>query len=553
MLRDEQDRMRLSLGQYEGAVLSRLKSWHSASLAGRLWDKDFTIWSKDEVPEIKDRLGWLDLPHDMRGKLREMTELAREIKDEGMMHVVLLGMGGSSLAPEVFQQTLRNAGDYPALTVCDSTHPSKIRAVESSIDLQRTVFLVSSKSGTTLETISLFRYFYDRVSEITDRPGRQFIAITDPGSPLEEIAGARGFRRTFRASPDVGGRYSALTAFGLVPASLIGADVDGLLDSALEVAGASSPSVKERDNPGLLLGATLGELQQAGRDKLTLVTSPSLEAFPQWLEQLVAESTGKDGRGIVPIANENLGGLRIYQDDRFFVYIALADDPGKETEERLKTLEEAGHPVARIVLRGRTDLGGEMFRWEMATASAGAIMGIHPFNQPDVQLAKDLARRAIEGDVDTSKAQGQTVPAAESARLSRELESLLASTARGDYFAIQAYLNDDVEVDRMLSRLRTGVMHRVRTATTLGYGPRFLHSTGQLHKGGPNTGVFLQLVDSPAEDIPIPETETSFGRLVAAQSMGDYQALLQRDRRALRIDLGGDATRGLAALASAVG
>ena len=541
----------LELGSYLPAVRERLERWDAEDFARRLWAKDPTLWSEEPQPELTDRLGWLTLHETMQAKLPKLRALADQARQEGFRHAVLLGMGGSSLAPEVYQRTFGNAPGYPELLVLDSTHPDAVRAVADRIDPAQTIFVVSSKSGGTLETMSGFRYFWSLVVDTTETPGSHFVAVTDPGSSLEALATERGFRAVFHAPSDVGGRYSALTDFGLVPAALIGLDPAMLLERTAGFAESVGPFVSALQNSALQLGAALGELALAGRDKVTYVVSPALEAFPDWVEQLVAESTGKDGIGIVPVAGEALEDPGSYGADRFFVYLTLNGDADGGQAASVQALEDAGHPVARITLRDRYDLAPEMFRAEMATAAAGAVLGIHPFNQPDVQLAKTLAQSAMEGSGDQSEPPAE-VGTGDPVALSKSVASWLSTIGPGDYLAVQAYLPMDAAVGPVLESIRKAVQHRFRIATTVGYGPRFLHSTGQLHKGGPPSGLFLQIVDQPDLDLDVPETDYSFGRLLAAQSVGDYQALRQRNRRVLRVNLGENRTLGLAALQAAV-
>jgi transaldolase/glucose-6-phosphate isomerase len=548
------DRQTLALGDMASAVGARLESWRHAGFAHRLWARDPTLWSPTPVPELANRLGWLTLHEAAERDLDRVRAFALDVTAEGIEHVVVLGMGGSSLAPDVFQATFGSAPGFPTLSVLDSTHPDAVRSLERRIRLDRTLFLISSKSGTTLESLSLFRYFWARVGATASEPGARFVAITDPGTPLETLARERRFRQVFEAPPDVGGRYSALSVFGTVPAALIGVDVHQLLERASRMAEAASAAVPEPQNPALVLGAALGELAGAGRDKVTFLTSPRLAAFPAWLEQLLAESTGKNGHGIVPIAEEPIGDPGVYGSDRFFVSLALDGDsaPAAGPAVRLpaRTLEDAGFPVGQIRLADPYDLGREMFRWEMAVAAAGAVIGILPFDQPDVQLAKDLARQAMAAP--QSGARGgpanDDLGAEDVARVARALADLLGSARAGDYFSVQAYLAPGTAVTRAIDTLRASVRDRLRLATTAGYGPRFLHSTGQLHKGGANNGIFLQLVDEPREDLAVPETDYTFGRLIRAQAMGDYQALVQRGRRVLRVNLGGDVEAGLVRL-----
>ena len=560
LLAGQAAREKLSLGSYQSKVQQRLQAWQKDRFACRLWQKDPTLWSPQPVPELVDRLRWLNLPEQMHGQLDDLAGFAQQARADGIRHVVLLGMGGSSLAPEVFQQSFGNAPSHPALLVLDSTHPSAVRAVEKGVDLLLTLFLVSSKSGTTGETLSFFRYFWERVSRLTGTPGRHFVAITDPGTPLEKLARERQFRRTFSAPAEVGGRYSALSVFGLVPAALIGVDVHQLLDRAWQMAEACAFCVPESDNPGLTLGSALGELALAGRDKVTFLASASLASLPAWVEQLIAESTGKEGKGILPVADEPARPAEGYDTDRLFVHLSRdgpKDGPrdgeeDSELETQVAALEAAGHPVIRLSLSEMVDLGQEFFRWEVAIAAAGAVLGIHPFNQPDVQLAKELARQAMgqaKGKTKGSRNGAKPISAARRKQLAQAVESWLAGAGPGDYIALQAYLAPAAEVTTALQEIRRALGSRLKAPTTLGYGPRFLHSTGQLHKGGPNTGLFLQLVDNPQEDLAVPETEYTFGALIQAQALGDFLALKQRDRRVLRINLGSDVAGGLKRLA----
>jgi transaldolase/glucose-6-phosphate isomerase len=540
----------LNLGRYLSRVEERRRAWQGEKFACRLWQKDPTLWSPKPVPEISDRLGWLTLPETMHEQVEDLKAFAEEVKAEGVRHVVLLGMGGSSLAPEVFQRTFNGQPDYPKLIVLDSTHPAAVRAVEAHLDLRRTLFLVSSKSGTTTETLSFFRYFWNKARQLTDHPGKQFIAITDPGTPLERLAGERGFRRVFHAPSDVGGRYSALTVFGLVPAALIGVDVDSILDRAWRMVEASAFCVSESDNPCVVLGAALGELALAGRDKVTFIASSSIKALPVWIEQLIAESTGKDGKGIVPVVDEPLGSSEVYGAERFFVYMEMSGDDSGDLEKRISALEAHDHPVARVRLFEKADLGQEFFRWEVAVAAAGAVLGIHPFNQPDVEVAKDLARKAMVAAERKAKAvqSPDLVSAAKRDELKGAIEGWLAQAKSGDYIALQAFLQPRSETTDALEQIRVVLRERKKLVTNFGYGPRFLHSTGQLHKGGANTGLFLQLVDEIEDDLEVPETNFTFGQLIRAQALGDYQALKQQGRRALRVSLGRNVAEGLEAI-----
>jgi transaldolase/glucose-6-phosphate isomerase len=491
----------------------------------------------------------------MAPRLAGLRAFAEEIEAEGFTHAVLLGMGGSSLAPEVFQRTFGPAPGRPELIVLDSTHPAAVAAVERRIDLERTIFVVSSKSGTTIEPLSFFRYFWARGGRTGGPRGRRFVAVTDAGTPLATLAAERGFRHVFEADPDVGGRYSALTEFGLVPAALIGLDTSRLLANAADEARANGPEIPEGKAPGLLLGAALGEIASA-RDKLTILTSPSLRSFPDWLEQLIAESTGKDGKGIIPVAGEPAPLSGRYGPDRIFITIVSDADPGLEVEERAASLEKAGHPVIRIRLADAYALGREIFRWEIGVAAAGSVLGIHPFNQPDVELAKKLAREAMARSASggaRKAAHEEAVPADDPAALHPAFDEWIGRARPGDYIALQAYLAPDDQTTEALQDLRLTLLEKTGLATTLGYGPRFLHSTGQLHKGGPDEVLVLQLVDEPGRDLAVPETDFTFGALIKAQALGDYQALRQRGRRVLRVNLKGDRDGGVSHLKKLAG
>ena len=546
------ERADLRLGQYEGAVEARLAKWQEEAFGRRLWEKEHQLWSEQPVPELADRLGWLELPDKMMAEAGRLARFGREAGQEGIRDAVVLGMGGSSLAPEVFARTFSPAFGSPAVTVLDSTHPDAVRALAARLDPEKSVFLVSSKSGTTTETLSFFYTFWDLLANVPNR-GRHFVAITDPGTPLEKLARERGFRDIFSAPPDVGGRYSALTPFGLVPAALLGVDVSRLLSRAREMAGLCGPAREAAVNPGLRLGAAMGELALAGRDKLTFVTSHSIASLPDWVEQLVAESTGKialkdgkpDGthRGIVPVVGEPLGTPEAYGNDRFFAALLLQGDDISGIEERLLALKEAGHPVARIHLSDRYDLGAEMFRWEVATAAAGAVLGLNPFDQPDVQLAKELSNKAMKEGLQASSA-GE-VGTEDSAALTAALAGWVRKAQPGDYLGLHAYLAPTPRTTEVLHAVQALLHEKTRLAVTVGYGPRFLHSTGQLHKGGPDRCRFLQFVDEPAEDLSVPETHYTFGTLVRAQADGDRQALEQRGRTVLRVQLGKEEDQGL--------
>src|SRR2546426_583459 len=483
----------------------------------------------------------------MEERVPELEDLRAQLVAEGVTDAVLMGMGGSSLAPEVFRQTFGAPKGALDVHVLDTTDPAAIAAVERSINVKRTAFIVASKSGTTLETLSHYRYFFDRAG----RNGRQFIAITDPGTSLADEAAKQGFRRVFLNPPDIGGRYSALSYFGLVPAALGGVDLAALLDRAATMTQACSPSVPVGENPGAWLGAVFAESAKAGRDKITIFAPAPLDSFGLWAEQLIAESTGKEGKGLVPVADEALGPPEVYGNDRLFIRLAL---PGGNdgAAARLEALSKAGHPVVTLKLSDPISLGAEFFRSEYAIAVAGAVLGINVFDQPNVQEAKDLTRKVLTEGNPPTVGEGIRWAGQHGATLDAAVQSLLAQVHQGDYVALLAYIAPDAEHDRALNAIRLAIRDKYRVASTVGYGPRYLHSTGQLHKGGPNTGVFLPMVGDDAKDLEIPGERFSFGVLKQAQALGDFQALRNHGRRVLRVQLR-DVTQGLHKIGQVVG
>ena len=496
----------------------------------RIWDGDYTVW-KPDPEEISDRLGWLTCVEAMRSQVPALQRFSQEVKDAGFRHVVLLGMGGSSLGPEVIRQTFGAAPGYPELIVLDSTLPARVGEVTQAIDPARTLFLVSSKSGSTVEPNTLYAHFRAFVEKEAgkERAGEKFAAVTDPRTALERLAAETGFRRAFLNPPEVGGRYSVLSYFGLVPAALMGVDLSLLLDRADGTRHACGPEIAPPDNPGAWLGLVMASAQRQGRDKLTLAVSPTIGSFGLWVEQMLAESLGKEGTGIIPVAGEPAMSPDAYGDDRLFFYLRLAEDDNTVWDQACRELTAVGQPVVQLDLADRYDLGAEFFRWEFATAVAGAVMGVHPFDQPDVQSAKDRTDRVLDA-YQTSSA----LPAVENVG---SFKGLLGEAAPGDYLAVLVYGLPTPELDRALTDLRRQVMERCRIATTVGYGPRYLHSTGQLHKGGPGSGLFLQLVFEHQDDIDIPGHPFSFGTLNDAQSLGDFQALREMGRRCARLVL----------------
>ena len=525
------------------AVELALDALDKENIVARIQQHDYRVW-KDDPAEIADRLGWLSLTDTMRGQLDELETFAAGVSAAGYRHLVLLGMGGSVLGAEVLRHAFGSAAGFPELLALDSTLPAWVQAVSDTIDPAKTIFLVSSKSGSTLEPNALYAHFRRQVAEARGAAaaGENFVAITDPGTVLEKLAGEQGFRPAFLNPPDVGGRYSVLSYFGLVPASLIGLDLNRLLSRAAVMREQCAATVA-RDNPGAWLGAVMSSLARQGRDKLTLVASPALAGFGLWVEQLLAESLGKEGSGIVPVAGEPALTPDRYGADRLFVYLRLQEDDNAAPDAWWESVAAAGHPAVRLDLPDRYDLGAEFYRWEFATAVAGSRLGLHPFDQPDVQGAKDMTDRVLEQYQTTSALPAGA--ATTNANNGAALADLLRQAKPGDYLAIMAYLPDTPDVAAALDSLRRRVAGQYGIATTAGFGPRYLHSTGQLHKGGPNSGLFLQLTADHPKDISIPGYPFSFGVLADAQAAGDLQALQNLGRRTARIHLGTEPAAGL--------
>ncbi len=523
----------VSLGKMLQDVETTVADLQKRDVVGRIWRKDHTVWKSDPT-EITNRLGWLTVTDLMCEKVPALEAFAQEVREDGYRYVVLLGMGGSSLGPEVLRQAFGNSAGYPELIVLDSTVPEAVHAVTASIDPTKTLFLVSSKSGGTIETLSLYQHFRALVKGVVRNAevGRNFVAITDPGTSLERLAQEHGFRRLFLTPPDIGGRYSVLSYFGLVPAVLTGIDIAELLNRADCMREGCTSCVPLNENPGAWLGAAMGSLALRGLDKLTLVSSPSIGSFGLWVEQLIAESTGKDGKGIIPVVGEPLIDPSYCGADRLFVYLRLEGDDNVDTDATIESMEASGQPVVRLDLRDLYDLGAEFFRWELATAVAGAILGIHPFDQPNVQHAKDLTARMLQEYQTSGRLPEMTTK--------DSLQDLLSEARRGDYLAIMTYLPQTAGVDRALADLREKVMQRYHIATTLGYGPRFLHSTGQLHKGGPATGLFLQVTGNHETDLRIPGEPYTFGMLAEAQALGDLRTLQDLGRPTAKIHVARD-------------
>ncbi len=546
----------------------------------RLWQHDAALWTKDDEGNW---LGWLGITDEQLAGAGPLKAFANETKSAGFSDILLLGMGGSSLCPEVLALTYPQTAGFPRLHILDSTDPAQIRSVEKKIDLAKTLFIVSSKSGSTLEPNIYKQYFFERVQQTIGaaKAGSHFIAITDPGSKMQQVADHDRFRHIFYGLPSIGGRYSALSNFGMGPAAAMGLDVDKFLRRTKEMVEACKPSAAVEQNPGVMLGLIVGTAATLGRDKITLITSPGIADLGAWLEQLIAESTGKVGKGVIPVDREELGSPEVYGDsnnsDRIFAYLRLEGAADAAQDAKVAALEKAGHAVVRIAVADTYSLGQEFFRWEIATAVAGSILGINAFNQPDVEASKIVTKQLTaayesagslpaekpiveeEGfklftdDANaTALAKAASAGSASDGELKNYLRAHLGRLGAGDYFALLGYVEMNAEHEALLQSLRMTVRDRKRVATCLGFGPRFLHSTGQAYKGGPNSGVFLQITCDDAHDLPVPGQKYTFGVVKAAQARGDFQVLAERKRRALRVHIGSDVQAGLAKLAELV-
>jgi transaldolase/glucose-6-phosphate isomerase len=548
-------------------VEDALDALEARQFGRRMFARDTALWTAetDVAEKISKRLGWLDCVSTYGGEVEDLARFAVEVKDDGIRHVVHLGMGGSSLCPEVCHEIFGSAAGFPALTVLDNTDPTAVEAVEDAIDLRRSLFIVASKSGTTTETLSFYKHFWRRAEEqgVPD-VGRHFIAITDPGTPLAGEARSKGFRRVFENDPNIGGRYSALSLFGLVPMALMGMDVGEVLRRARRMEVSCGPMVPARANPGVHLGAILGMHARRGRDKVTFALPEALAPFGMWAEQLLAESTGKEGKGLLPVAGEPIGPPEAYGEDRLFVAMSLIGRRDDDLERRLTELEEAGQPVVRLELADTLDLGGEFLRWEIATATAGAVLHLNPFDEPNVAESKGNTRDLLQ-QWERDHAFPEAHPVAEADGLAvfgdhdrvgqgsspaALIRSLLDNASPGDYVALLAYIRSTPERQRKLQELRVAVRDGKKVATTLGYGPRYLHSTGQLHKGGPDTGIFLIFTADTDENADIPGETYDFATLQRAQALGDFRSLVDHGRRVLRVHLGANVEGALAALSA---
>lgn len=514
------------------AVSSSKTLLEESRIVDRLWARDYRLWSP-EPTEITNRLGWLTVLGEMRAQVPSLITFAKSIRDRGITNVVLLGMGGSSLGPEVLSASFGSFSGCPRLWVLDSTVPGWVLKVTKSIEPGKTLFIVASKSGGTIEVMSLLAHFWEHTQRVRgSRAGEHFVAITDPSTSLEKLAAERQFWRIFTNQPDIGGRYSVLSYFGLVPAALLGIDIDRLLDRAETMAERCRLHDPIDDNPGAELGAMMGALARAGRDKVTIFSSPAITSFGLWAEQLLAESTGKDGKGLIPVAEEPLASASAYGQDRQFIYLRLEKDRNRSIDRLVDRLVRFNHPVLTLNLRDRYDLGAEFFRWEWATAVAGHLLGIHPFDQPNVQESKDNTSRMLGTVSATGRLPKTTMatPAQAGSKLKRFCRP-------GTYVAILIYGTPSSKLERAVRSLRAALIKRFHVATTAGYGPRYLHSTGQLHKGGRGSGVYLQLVEEMKQDLTIPGKPFTFGTLAQAQAVGDVQALRAHQRDVIAVSL----------------
>jgi transaldolase / glucose-6-phosphate isomerase len=552
------DRQAHDLGEYDKNVHDWLDNLRRDDFPERLWRKDPTLWKSDpgQQAEIRKSLGWLHVPQKMETNLSPILDFVAEVKGAGLKHVVLIGMGGSSMAALVFQRTFTTASEGLPLHILDTTEPSSVARIDCQASAGETLFVVSSKSGTTLEVRALNDYFYDRVKAVKgDRAGENFVAITDPGTPLADLAHDRDYRRVFLNYPDIGGRFSALSCYGIVPAALMGVNVEEVLIRAMRMRHGCDVSVPIEENPGIVLGAILAEISRHGADKVTFVLPPSIATMGLWLEQLIAESTGKEETGIVPIAGEELGEPHDYDVDRIFVYFRMKDEIDGDNDQKIAALQQAGFPVITIHMNDGLDIGQEFFRWEIAVATAGSILGINPFDQPNVSEAKEATERIIDSVRNLGR-----LPAAEPAIIEHPLEfygATVGDTAKDalmtffdqsdpwDYVALMAFLPEQPTVERLLDGIRLEIRNRLHLATMVGYGPRYLHSTGQLHKGGRDIGIFLQISADSELQVSIPGESFDFATLISAQAQADFEVLRKASKRILRVNIGPDVIAGL--------
>ena len=553
-------------------VKTTIADWQSRGNMQRLWKRDATLWTGSDEDKW---LGWLDIVDEQVAQQDQLQKIAKEIQQREFQHILLLGMGGSSLCPEVLRMTFGRIAHFPTLHVLDSTDPGQVKAFEHQIDIPKTLFIVSSKSGSTLEPNIFKQYFYERTKQAVGvaKVSSHFIAITDPGSKMQQVAEADHFLHVFFGRPSIGGRYSALSNFGMVPAAAMGLDTKKFLARAAEMVRACGAGIAVEENSGAVLGIILGSAANGGRDKVTIITSPGISDLGAWLEQLLAESTGKVGKGIIPVDRETLTSPEVYGSDRVFVYVRLESGADADQDAKMAALEKAGQPVVRISVADIYELGAEFFRWEIATAVAGAIIGINAFNQPDVEASKIVTRDLTSAYEKTGalpaekpvvedsgmKLYTDSKNAADLAKavgsdnsVAGYLKAHLSRIKPGDYFAVLGYIQMNAENEQSLQTLRHLVRDKKHVATCLGFGPRFLHSTGQAYKGGPNSGVFLQITCDDSVELPVPGQKYTFGVVKAAQARGDFQVLAERGRRALRVHLGSNLKAGLGTLQATI-
>lgn len=546
----------LNLGQYQSQIAMRLSKMEASQFISRFWDKDGSLWNEQEnSTSIKSAMGWLNVMENMLERLPEIKDFVQSNINAGIKDAVLIGMGGSSLVSIVFKRILKNKSNI-TLHILDTTDPSTIKNTESQIDLKKTIFIVASKSGNTSEAMALFEYFYSKSESIhAEETGNYFIAITDPGTSLRTIAKQRNFKNVFVNFKDIGGRYSALSYFGIIPWMILEQNGEDLLKNAQNMAKQCLPDVMIYQNPGILLGAVMGELARLGRNKLTFVIPESFSAFGIWLEQLIAESTGKNGLGILPIITSKLGASKLYGEDRVFVFFDLIKEQNENTKDKLNYFSKLGHPIITIPIESPLDLGAEFFRWEVATATACSVLGINPFDQENVQKSKEITNKLLIGIN-----QNKTLPANISHIKDHNLsfysnniadnstlliKKFLNQVNQKDYIAIQAFITENKDIENELKEIKKLFQEKLNIATTIGYGPRYLHSTGQYHKGGPNNGVFLQFTSNEPVDAEIPGKPYTFRQLINAQALGDFTALMNDNKNILNVDLGADTLRGL--------
>ncbi len=559
-------------GPLATAVQGLIQDWQSSNKVARLWQRDASLWTGDDEANW---LGWLDITEQQAEQQQYFRRAAEDAKNNGFTSILLLGMGGSSLCPEVLEKTFGHVAGFPRMHVLDSTDPAQVKAFERKVELTKTLFVVSSKSGSTLEPNIFKQYFFQRVKQAVgaEKAGSRFVAITDPGSKMEKVATSDHFRHVSHGVPGIGGRYSALSNFGMIPAALMGLDTAKFLERTRQMVDACKEDKVIEENPGVILGLILGAAANQGRDKITVITSPGVHDLGAWLEQLIAESTGKVGRGIIPVDRESLGSPEVYGSDRIFAYLRHDGTAQDAQDAAVAAISHAGHPVVRIAVDDIYNLGQEFFRWEIATAVAGSVIGINPFNQPDVEASKVATRNltseyektgslpaedaifdedGIKLYTDSRNADSLRSAMGNERSLEAYLRAHLARTHSHDYFALLAYIEMNDAHEAELQKIRHAVRDKYKVATCLGFGPRFLHSTGQAYKGGPNSGVFLQVTCDDAADLPVPDQKYTFGIVKSAQARGDFQVLVERGRRALRIHLGSDVRQGLAKLSGAL-